>query len=74
VLCALCVGYLRETTLLRDRPAALLGLLALLALLAACAPLAAIAPSAAKGGVSDKLTIIYTGYGRGNVDPQQGCA
>ncbi len=61
-----------------------LGLLALLVLVVSCAPLAAIAPapsaatSAAKASASNRnasseLTIIYTGYGPGSVDPASPC-
>jgi hypothetical protein len=46
----------------------------LVGLLVGCAPLASLVPgsSAAKGRASE-LTIIYTGYGRGNVYPQPEC-
>lgn len=57
----------------RRRHTATLGLLGLLVFLVGCAPLAAIAPSAAKGSASNELTIIYTGYGRGSVDPASPC-
>jgi len=49
-----------------------IALLALVALLVGCGPLAAVMPSAAKSTPSE-LTFIYTGYGRGNVDPQPPC-
>ena len=55
------------------RHIALLGLLGLLVLLVGCAPLAAIAPATARGSASDELTIVYTGYGRGSVDPAAPC-
>ena len=60
---------------------ATLGLLGLLVFLVGCAPLAAIAPltapstapSGVKESASNELTIIYTGYGRGSVDPASPC-
>ncbi len=58
---------------MRYRHTALLGLLGLIVLVVACAPLAAIAPAASKGSASNQLTIIYTGYGRGSVDPSSPC-
>jgi hypothetical protein len=46
----------------------------LLAVVVGCAPLAALAPkSIAKAGSASEVTLIYTGYNRGNVDPQADC-
>jgi hypothetical protein len=42
--------------------------------LAGCASLSALVPGqAAKARANAELTIIYTGYGRGNVDPAEDC-
>jgi len=51
----------------------LIALFALAVLLVGCGPLAAVVPSAPTANAPSELTLIYTGYGRGFVDPQAPC-